>query len=92
MLSSGVPVDVVSGGDSQPEVTYSNHPSSESHTGVIRATIVQDIMNGRALAFKHSSVSDIHGLRVSCLGDVEGRKLFIIYDFAFAGDWYCSSE
>ena len=48
-------------------------------------------MNGRALAFKRSSVSDTRGLRVSPLGPVEGRKLRIIHDLTFAGDGYRSS-
>ena len=48
-------------------------------------------MNGRAFAFKRSSVSDIRGLRVSPLGAVEGRKLRIIHDLTFAGGGYRSS-
>ena len=62
-----------------------------SHTGVIRAKIFQDVVNGRTLALKRSSVSNIRGLRVTPLGAVEIRKLRIIYDLTFAGDWYSSS-
>ena len=48
-------------------------------------------MNGRTLAFKRPSVSDIRGLHVSPLGAVEGRKLRIIQDLTFVGDGYRSS-
>ena len=75
----------------QTEIAYGNHPSSESHTGAIHAQIVQDVVNGRSLAFKRSFVSDIRGLRVSPRGAVEGRKLRIIHDLTFAGDAYRSS-
>ena len=91
VLCPGAPVDVAPGGDSQAQIAYGNHPSSESHTGVIHGKIVQDIVNGRALAFKRSSVSDIRGLRVSPLGTVEGRELRIIHDLTFAGEGYRSS-
>ena len=91
MLSPGALVDVAPGGDLQEKVAYGNHPSSESHTGAIRAKSVQDVVNGRALAFKRSSVSDFRGLRVSPLGAVEGRKLRIIHDLTFSGDVYRSS-
>ena len=90
-LSPGVRVDVAPSGNLQAENAYGNHPGSESHTTVIRAKIVQDIMNGRALAFKRSSVFDIRGLRVSPLGTVESKKLRIIQDLTFAGDGYRSS-
>ena len=62
VLSPGVPVDVAPGGDLKAEIAYDNRPSSESHTGMIRAKIVQDVVNGRALAFKRSSVPDVRGL------------------------------
>ena len=58
---------------------------------MIRAKLVQDVVNGRALAFKRSSVSDISGLCVSPLRAVDSRKLRIIYDLTFAGDGYRSS-
>ena len=61
MLSPGAPVDVAPGGDLQAETAYDNHPSSESHTGVIPAKLVQDAVNGRTLAFKRSYVYDIYG-------------------------------
>ena len=61
VLSPGAPVDVAPGGDFQAEIAYGNHPSSESHTGAIRVKLVQDVVNGRALAFKRSSASDIRG-------------------------------
>ena len=92
MLSTAAPVDVAPGGDLQAEIAYyGNHPSSESHTEAICAKIVQDVVNGRAVAFKRSSVSDIRGLRVSPVGAVEGRKLRIIHDLTFAGGGYRSS-
>ena len=92
MLSTAVPVDVAPSGDLQAEIVhYGSHPSSESHTGAICAKIVQDVVNGRAVAFKHSSVSDIHGLHVSPVGAVEGRKLRIIHDLTFAAHAYRSS-
>ena len=50
--------------------------------------IFQDVVNGRALALKASSISDISGLRVSPLGAVEARKLRVIYVLTFAGDGY----
>ena len=85
VLSTAAPVDVAPGGDLQPEIAYyGSHPSSESHTEAICAKIVQDVVNGRAVAFKHLSVSDIHGLHVSPAGVVEGRKLRIIHDLTFA--------
>ena len=86
VLSPGGPVNVTPGGDLQEEIAYDNHPSSESHTGAIRAKIVQDVVIRRALAFKRLSVSDIHGVRVSPLGSVEGRKSRIIHDLTFPGD------
>ena len=52
--------------------------------------IFQDVVNGRALALKASSISDISGLRVSPLGAVEARKLRVIYVLTFAGDGYGS--
>ena len=92
MLSTAAPVDVAPGGYLQAEIAYyGNHPSSESHTEAICAKIVQNVVNGRALAFKRSSVSDIRGLRVSPVGAVEGRKLRIIHDLTFAGGGYRSS-
>ena len=91
VLSDGAPVDVVPGGDLQAEITYGNHPGSESHTGAVRAKIVQSVVNGRALAFKRSPVSEIYALRFLPLGTVEGRKLRIIYYLTFAGDGYRSS-
>ena len=75
----------------EEEIAYDNHPSSESHTGAIGAKIVQDVVNGRALVFKLSFVSDIRGSRFSPLGAVEGRKLRIIHDLTFAGHGYRSS-
>ena len=48
-------------------------------------------MNGRVLAFKRSSVSDIRGIRVSPLGAVEGRRLRIIHGFKIAADGFRSS-
>ena len=48
-------------------------------------------MSGNALAFKRSSVSDVHGLCASPMGAVEGRKLPIIHGFTFAGDGYHSN-
>ena len=89
--SPGASVGVAPGGDLQAEITYGNRPSSESHTGAIRANIVQDVVNGRALVFKRSSVSDICGVRVSPLGAAEGRKLCINHDLTFAGHGYRSS-
>ena len=50
--------------------------------------IFQDVVNGRALALKASSISDISGLRVSPLGAVEARKLRVFYVLTFAGDGY----
>ena len=84
-ISLGAPVDIAPGGDLQAKLACGNHPSSKSHTGAIHARIVQDVVNGRALAFKRSSVSDIRGLRVSPLSAVEGRKLHIIHDLMCAG-------
>ena len=91
MLSPGASVDVAPGGDLQGGIAYGNHPSSESHTGPIRAKIIQDAVNGRAVAFMRSSFSDIRCLRVSSLCAVEGRKQCIIHDLVFAGDGYRSS-
>ena len=91
VLSLAAPVDVAPGGDLLAEIAYSNHSSSGSHTGAIRAKIAQDIVNGSVLAFRRSSISDTRGLRVSPLGTVEGRKLCIIHDLTFAGDGYRSS-
>ena len=55
--------------------------------------IFQDVVNGRGLALKASSISDISALRVSPLGAVEARKLRVIYVLTFAGDGYgCKSE
>ena len=80
VLSASAPVDVVPGGDLQEEIAHGNHHSSESHTGAIRAKIVQDVVNEHALALKRSSVSDTRGLHVSPFDTVEGRKLHIIHD------------
>ena len=52
--------------------------------------IFQDVVSGRALAFKASSISDIRRLRVSPLGTVEARKLRVIYVLTFTGDGYGS--
>ena len=70
---------------------YGSHPNSESHTEAICAKFVQDVVNGRAVAFKRPSVSDTRGLCVSPVGAVEGRKLHIIHDLTFAGNGYRSS-
>ena len=75
---------MASGGDLQVEITNGKHSSSSSHTEVIRANIVQDVVNGSVLMFKRPSVSDIRGLRVSPLGAVEVRNLHIIYGLTFA--------
>ena len=91
MLSASAPVDVVPGGDLQEEIAHGNHHISESHTGAIRAKIVQDVVNEHALALKRSSVSDTRGLHVSPFDTVEGRKLHIIHDLTFEGDGYRSS-
>ena len=86
------PVDVAPGGDLQAEIAYyGSHPNSESHTEAICAKFVQDVVNGRAVAFKRPSVSDTRGLCVSPVGAVEGRKLHIIHDLTFAGNGYRSS-
>ena len=86
------PVDVAPGGDLQAEIAYyGSHPNSESHTEAICAKFVQDVVNGRAVAFKRPSVSDTRGLCVSPVGAVEGRKLRIIHDLTFAGNGYRSS-
>ena len=89
--SPGAPVDVAPGGDLRAKLPCGNHPSSESHTGAIRAETVQDVGNRRVLAFKRSFVSDIGDLHVSPLGAVEARKLRIIHDLTFAGNGYRSS-
>ena len=73
------------------EIAYGNHSNSESRTEAIRAKVVQDVVNGRALAFKRSSVSGIRGLRVPLLDVVEDRKLRIIHELTFACDDYRSS-
>ena len=91
MVSSGAPVDVAPDGDLPAEITYGHHPSSESHTGAIRAKIVQDVVNWGALAFKRLFLSDIRVFRVLPLSAVEGRKLRIIHDLASAGNAYRSS-
>ena len=92
VLSTAARVDVAPSGDLQAEIAYyGNHPSSESHTEAICAKIVQDVVNGRAVAFKRSSVSDIRDLRDSPVGAVEGRKLHINHDLTFAADGYRSS-
>ena len=90
-VSPGALVDVAPGSYLQAGIAYGNYSIFESHTGAIRAKIVQNVVNGRALAFKRSSVSDIRNLRVSRLGIVEGRKLRIIHDLTFAGNAYRSS-
>ena len=91
VLSPGAPVDVAPGGDLQAKIAYGNHPSSESHTWAVQAKIVQDVVNGCALASKRSSVSDTRGLRVSPLDTVEGMELRIIHGLTFAGDGYRSN-
>ena len=88
MLSLGAPVNVAPGGDLQAKIAYGNLPSFESHTGTICAKIVQDVVNGRALAFMRSSVSDTRGLSVSLLSAVDDRKLRIIHDLTFTRDGY----
>ena len=64
---------------------------SHIHTRTIRAKLVQDVVNGRALAVKRLSVSDIRGLCVSPVGVVEGRKRRIIHNLTLAGDGWRSS-
>ena len=54
----GAPVDVEPGGNLRTEMAYDNHPSSESHTGAVRAKIVPNVVNGHALTLKRSFVSD----------------------------------
>lgn len=85
MLSPGVPVNVKPGGHLQAEIDYGNHPSTEGHADTIRAKVVQDVANGRALVFNRASAHEIRRLRISPLGVVEGRKLRIIHDLTFAG-------
>ena len=59
MFSPGAPVDVSLGGDWRAEIAYGNHPISESRAGAVHEKNVQDVVNGRASAFKRLSVSDI---------------------------------
>ena len=52
------PVDVAPGGDLQAEIAYyGSHPSSDPHTEALCAKFVQDVVNGRAVAFTDFSVA-----------------------------------
>ena len=73
------------------QIANGNYPSSEPYAGAIHAKFVQIIVNGHALPFMCSSVSNSRSLRVLTLGTVEGRKLCVNHDLTCAGDGYRSS-